>query len=289
MKKLLSIALISVLGLFLWSCSDDSNSPEAKYLEMISSQATVTGYTTDHLQTSCIIKNISDSDVKYKMSMEIVSLTTGHAVSPCFGGTCFSPVTENTAYDNILTLAAGDSASTKDFVAYLEGGDIAGTSVVKFIFTPVEGTDNTPVSDAVISYTCTFSTEVIVPVLEFVSKIEAANNFTDNATTAVIKNISDKAVQFKLYITVEDLAAGHSLFPCFGGTCLPPVTESMELAQIVTLAPGTLSNDIDFICHLDAGGNAGETTVKYTFYPLDENGKKLEHLAIEYTCIFTAM
>jgi hypothetical protein len=133
---------------------------------------------------------------------------------------------------------------------------------------------------------------VIEPMLEITDAVETVTGLiafggSTLESICTLTNTGEEAVQVKLNIELVSVTAGHTVEPCFAGNCLPPVTESKELNQILTLQPGESTDENGFICHVSAHDVVGESVVKFTFIPLDEDGEKLEDISVYYTCTFT--
>ncbi len=136
MNKILILIAIVLPLIYLTSCKDDPIQPvDEQVLEFVSKTDSVSGK-PGLLQSEAAIKNISDKQVTVKIKMEIVSLTPGHSLLVCMGGTCYPPSLVDKLFPGEFTLWPNQVSSKTHFFADLDAGVTTGVSIIRYKFIP---------------------------------------------------------------------------------------------------------------------------------------------------------
>ncbi len=138
-KKLLLILTILVFGL---------TGLNAQSLEFVNKEDTVKGSSEEMLTSHVEVKNITDSDVTVKMTVEKLDAVMGHIITFCDVSSCYQLVDDS--FTSPSFVLNPDSTTGKEVHLDIIGNGISGTSKLKATFF---NADN--ISDK-IEYTATF-------------------------------------------------------------------------------------------------------------------------------------
>lgn len=216
------------------------------------------------------IKNISNRDISVKIRVEQVSLPDATSSFFCGLGSCFAPGTMETP--NSLLLSAGQLIGPAGvFTAHYSPGEVVGNAIMRYTYFDVDNLNDT------ISVTYTFvGTPSSEPVQLFDHhNIEVLNgdvvdlSITDLSTEFVspeyfVKNNTDQVMSLRCSRDVVNEVVGSENYFCVFGACLSP--NIGETARDYVLSAGGIADTENvFTSHYTAFGNAGNTTLRYTF------------------------
>lgn len=112
----------------------------AQSLELVRGDETVKGALDDELVSYGRVKNISDEEVTITIKIEIIEITQGHELQPCFNMNCYPMLSETTVYSEPsqqFSLAPGevtDDQNFKELFTHLYPNGNSGVTKVKFYF-----------------------------------------------------------------------------------------------------------------------------------------------------------
>ncbi len=301
MKALLISTLLAV-SIILFSCKDDSNSPEnndnpVETIDTISIDLTefdenilgTTNSTPEHLSTYCLIQNNSNRDIEIEVDIVVFKITDGHELTVNHGNYTESGINEVDTYtlSSTINIQEGESSTISDLHAKLETNGNAGETLIQFKFFPLDSTGERLI-DIEKKFFCTFSITPLddtngFAILDQISTVTGNQGASELTTSCTILNTSDKAMEFILSAKLVDHTEGHFFNYYYGGKTFLHTPFGAEFSSPVTLAPGEKSSLEDFKCNLTANAK-GMSKVKFIFIPLHEDGYRLDEQGKSYTC-----